>query len=188
MVIQWLYKRQYLNGNNQGQITKARLYPCAQTIQAQPCTALHSHTQPRIAMHSLTQPCTALNPKLPIISNAFACDYHFGMWFFALLIFPLKVTNSDHHGNLDDSFTWDFTPKSLPIKSWSLLIPQKYYQSPQKSYKSFPKAYKSPTFITNHPNFITNHSHSLPITPFLLPITPFLLPITPQWITNPPIS
>ena len=87
------------------------------------------------------------------------------MWFFALPIFPLKVTNSDHHGNLDDSFNWDFTPKLLPIKSWSLLILQKYYQSPQKSYKSlhtpyksFPNAYKSTTFITNHPIFITNHS------------------------------
>ena len=43
---------------------------------------------------------------------------------------------------------------SLPIKSWGLLIPQKYYQSPQKSYQSSPKLI----------NFITNHSHSLPIT------------------------
>jgi hypothetical protein len=64
---------------SQGQITKARPYPCAQTIQAQPYIALHSHTQPRIAMHSLTQPCTALNPKLLFMLNAFACDYHFGM-------------------------------------------------------------------------------------------------------------
>jgi hypothetical protein len=59
---------------SQGQTTKARLYPCAQTIQAQPYIALHSHTQPRIAMHSLTQPCTALNPKLPFTSGKRGSD------------------------------------------------------------------------------------------------------------------
>ena len=94
------------------------------------------------------------------------------MWFFALVIFPLKITNSDHHGNLDDSFTWDFTLKSLPIKSWSLLIPQKYYKSPPNSlpithihyqsshfhYQSPQSHYQSPTFIINHPISITNHS------------------------------
>ena len=80
----------------------------------------------------------------------------------------------------NDSFTWDFTPKSLPI------IP-KAYKSPHIHYQSSPKAYKSPPFLTNHPQFhyqsptfITNHTNH----PLLLPITPFLLPITPNLITN----
>ena len=134
----------------------------------QPYTAMHIYAQLYTAMHSLGTHIT-FYVRIPWhVIITLTCDYHFGMWFSTLVIFPLEVTNSGHYSNQDDSFTQVFTKKFITNQVLGLTNSSEILPITQKSYQSSPKAYKSPLFLTNHPQFhyqsptfITNHSISI---------------------------
>ena len=138
----------------QWKIAKARSHPLSLDPLS---TALHSHAQPYTAIHSHAQPWTPNYLLCRILWHVIitlACDYYFGMWFSALVIFPLEVTNSGHHGNQEWLIHLRFHPKVITNHS--------------KAYKSPHIHYQSPHFYYQSPRTL------LPITPNGLPIRIFL--------------